>query len=120
MSEEIGNPDTKRFIDLMDAATKDFGFTKQAHERALFFLLKRHANELPDVTQKDGFQKMFRQCDITDSGATDMAIWHLIGCSEVIWDCLDACKPKRASKKAKAYPPAHSPEQMNGEERDAT
>jgi hypothetical protein len=99
VSKVIKDPITAKFIQLMDEATRDFSSAKQQPDRALFFLLKRYANELPDVREKETFHKWFRQIDVTDSGEVDMAIWHLIDCSKVVWECLDACKPTRATKK---------------------
>jgi hypothetical protein len=54
---------------------------------ALLHLLKQYVKEIVGwyaEAKKSAykFQKFFRQCDVTNSGHSDMAIWHLIGQSE--------------------------------------
>jgi len=70
-----------RLLNLMEDRiyNKDFPL-----EKALLQLLQKYKEVLPPL---DGqFHKAFRQEDITDSGYTDMAIWHLLQGSIVFWE----------------------------------
>lgn len=60
---------------------------KEPADRALLLLLTDNAEHLLPVN--DYFHKGFRQTDVTPSGKVDMAIWHLIGSSDVFWRCFN-------------------------------
>lgn len=66
-------------------------------DRALFILLNKNRDKLPALD--DYFHKAFRQIDVTDSGTTDMVIWHLLGGSELFWKCFDRAKARGAVKR---------------------
>lgn len=65
--------------------------TLPRHERALFLLLQRWSRELPYWPEAGayGFIKAFRQTDVTSDGQTDMAIWHLLNGSKVVWGVIE-------------------------------
>lgn len=92
------------FLALFDDHTQRIGVGR-ATDRALFHLLNAFRQKLGDFpqtsTQRYYFHKMFRQCDVTGNGHTDMAIWLLIGESESIMGCLAKyIRDKRAAKRA--------------------
>lgn len=62
-----------------------------SHERALWLLLQRWSFELPYSPQAGAywFHKAFRQTDVTSDGQTDMAIWHLLNGSKVVWGVIE-------------------------------
>jgi hypothetical protein len=70
-----------------------------SHERALWCLLTHTQDALLPFFQKDfdrhWFHKAFRQIDVTDSGDLDMAIWHLLGKSEILWKLFDDLENNR-------------------------
>lgn len=78
-----------RLVELMDKATQG----ESNADRALYCLLKRYQDVLPELD--DYFHKAFRQTDVTDSGYTDSAIWHLIGESQVFWRCFEKCQGEK-------------------------
>ena len=87
------NPQIERMLKLYDDATKNC----DTHERALWHLLKRWESNLPEL---DGyFHKFFRQCDATDDGHTDMAIWGLLHDAPIFWRIFEQCQLEKPTKK---------------------
>lgn len=83
-----------KLLELMDEQTKNC--FEHPTDRALFHLLKRWENELPEL---DGyFHKAFRQTDVTDSGHTDMAIWCLLHHSKIFWKLFEQMQPEKKTK----------------------
>lgn len=70
-----------RLLELLDKETRED--TNGYADRALWHALKRWEDNLPELG--GDFHKTFRQCDVTDSGHTDMVIWCLLNHSERFW-----------------------------------
>lgn len=85
MSEKI-----KKLLKILDEETKN---QDSPADRALFCLLKRYEDKLPEPD--DYFHKAFRQTDVTDSGYTDMAIWHLLSASGIFWNCFERVQDEK-------------------------
>jgi len=64
-------------------------FGTEGADRALYCLLKRYEENLPEPDKSGYFHKAFRQMDITESGFVDFAIWCLIKESKVFWKCFN-------------------------------
>ncbi len=65
-------------------------------ECALYSLLRQYQLELPVLDYY--FHKGFRQTDVTDSGYTDSAIWHLLQGATVFWKLFDKYEFQRDEK----------------------
>lgn len=65
------------------------------HERALYCLLKEFETEIPEPGEY--FHKSFRQLDVTDRPATDMAIWHLLQEAPIFWMLFEAVQDEASS-----------------------
>ena len=79
-------PDVSKFRELY---AEFLGRDESKSERALFYLLDAYQKDLPDLSNPEWFHKAFRQTDVTGNGKIDMAIWLLIGQSDVVWDVLE-------------------------------
>jgi hypothetical protein len=86
----------ERLLKLYDEATKDKNIPA---ERALWHLLNRWKDKLPELDER--FHKNFRQCDVTDDGSTDMAIWQLLYAARIFWDIFEQVQDENPTKKDK-------------------
>lgn len=76
----------KKFLALFDEKTKERrGNVNHGADRALFLLLSRWKDKLPDLDNDLWFVKTFRVADVTDDVQTDMAIWNLLNQSKMFW-----------------------------------
>ena len=61
-------------------------------ERALFNLLRRNKEHLPEVG--DYFHKAFRQTDVIPHPGVDMAVWLLLQDAPIFWAVFDEVQAK--------------------------
>lgn len=103
-SPVIPNPERVKDLELLRAILVEFDkvtrsdaleYKGMAADRALYLMLEKHIDELPSYD--DRFIKMFRQCDITDCGKSDMVIYHLLNQSEKFWKVADKVKKRIAT-----------------------
>ena len=80
------NNKQSEFLEKLDNATKNL----EGYERALYLLLRDEENNIfiPD-SNPSWLHKSFRQVDVTESGKRDWAIWHLMNCSQIVWEVMD-------------------------------
>ncbi len=77
------------FLSALDIATRE----EDQVERALYFMLRQHADSLPELDHY--FHKAFRQVDVTGSSDADVAIWLLLGKCKVFWKLFESHRVDR-------------------------
>ena len=84
-----------RLLEEMDLETQG---SNDKSERALWHLLMQWRERLPEL---DGyFHKAFRQCDVTDDGHTDMAIWNLLHSSKIFWKLFEKAQAEKPNSES--------------------
>ncbi len=83
------NKQKEFFEEVKEKMDDDKSFTDDS-ERALLLLLLDEESNIFILDDDPGWlHKAFRQIDVTDSGKRDMAIWHLLNNSKVVWEIIE-------------------------------
>ena len=78
-----------KLLELYGEASKLAAEAGNYTERALWHMLTRWKDELPEIVPGDWFHKAFRQVDVLGSGEEDMVVWCLLYDVTIFWDIYE-------------------------------
>jgi hypothetical protein len=100
----VNESDKAKIDRLLNLMEQEVGNTDDNADCALWHLLVLWKDRLPKL---DGyFHKCFRQNDVTDSGHSDMAIWHLLYHSKLFWRLYEKVNAEFSSEAGEHSKPA--------------